>query len=202
MSALADLLVNASPAIGDINISPPVEDKGLKTLLTTRNGYYAFDKALWVFASHSAAHEPGLDHPEIANWARKYPKTKGVSHAFAVDIFGYPYCVSDQGVLKLDLETGRFMRIGEDIEGWAKRVLDHFEQLTGWSCLKEWERENGALPVGYRLLPRLPFIGGGARSSDNLIAVPLTELIGFYAELAAQVRNLPDGAEIEIQDEL
>jgi hypothetical protein len=42
-------------------------------------------------------------------------------------------------------------------------------------------------------------VGGGKEEVENMIAIPLTELITFYEDLSAQIRDLPEGGTIEIR---
>ena len=198
MTAIAELLEISSPAIGPSTNADAIFDQGLQGLLRERNGFFALQNALWVFGDVSAAQLPGHDHPVIREWMESYPQTEGVTHAFAVDATGYPFVTSSHGILRMDLETGVFTKIADDMEGWARAMLEKFQELSGWKVCKDWQDTNGPLPDGNRLLPRMPFVGGGEEVVDNLFAAPLTELIGFYAELAARIREMPEGGVLEI----
>ena len=199
MGTLQELLEISSPAIVTGAHTDNITDPALKSLLSTRNGFYALENALWVFASASTESTPGHDHPEIASWARQYPKTGGVGQAFAVDALGYPFFMSNQGVLRMDLETGNFVRAANDLESWAANLLVNYDQMTGWRVCHDWQDANGQLSPGHRLFPKTPFVGGGKEEVGNLASAPLTELVGFYAELADQIHNMPEGGSIEIR---
>ncbi len=199
MSAIEKLLEISSDPIAGPTQADAIADPQLKALLQQRNGFWALQNALWVFADNSTQTTPGHNHPEISSWASLYSKTKGVAQAFAVDAIGYPFFTSDYGILQMDLETGVFKKIAVDIEGWADAMLNHFQELSGWKVCKDWQDANGPLPEGYRLMPRMPFVGGGTETADNLMGVAMTEMIGFYAELAAEIRNMPEGGTLDIK---
>ncbi|MBB35248.1 MAG: hypothetical protein CME88_07180 [Hirschia sp.] len=199
MSAIAELLDISSPALGPDTQAARLKDSGLQSLLQQRNGFFALQNALWVFSDNSLLELPGHDEPAIADWLTHYPKTRGCTHCFAVDAIGYPFVTSEHGILRMDLETGVFTRIAPDIEGWARLMLAKFQQLSAWAVCKQWQDIHGPLPDGHRLLPRMPFVGGGTETADNLLATPLIELIRFYSDLATQIRNMPEGGTIEIR---
>lgn len=198
MSAIAELLEISSPALGPETQAGSIVDAQLRDLLKVRNGFFALQNALWVFADESLLQLPGHNHPSISSWMDRYPETQGVSHAFAVDATGYPFVTSSQGILQMNLETGVFTKVADDMEGWARIILNRYAELTGWEICKAWQDANGALPDSARLLPRMPFVGGGKETVDNLIASPLPELIEYYAELAARIREMPEGGVLEI----
>ncbi len=199
MSALEELLSISTPALGPETHAQGIKDEPLQNLLKQRNGFFALENALWVFADDSLLNLPGHNHPTIAQWSRQYPKTGGVSHAFAVDAIGYPFFISNQGILRMDLETGKFVRVAHDLEGWAARILKEYSRMTGWRLCHDWQDVHGALPVGHRLFPKMPFVGGGQETVENMAAMALTDMISFYADLAEQIRAMPEGGELEIR---
>ena len=199
MSALEELLNISTPALGPDTSANDIQNEELQNLLKKRNGFFALENALWVFADDSLLNLPGHNHPTIKTWSRQYPKTGGVTHAFAVDAIGYPFFVSNQGILRMDLEKGKFVRVAHDIEGWAARLLKDYSSMTGWRLCHDWQDANGALPMGHRLFPKMPFVGGGQETVENMTSVPITELIPFYVDLAGQIRDMPEGGTIEIR---
>jgi hypothetical protein len=199
MSAFERLLSVSSPALGPDTRADKILDGDLQNALRQRNGFFALQNALWFFSDESLLNLPGHNHPLLSDWINKYPRTKGVRHAFAVDAIGYPFFTSDFGILRLDLETGRFVRVAETLEGWAERIVKEYSYLTAWPLMRDWQDKNGPLPMGHRLLPKMPFVGGGKEEVDNMFPVPLTDLIAFYEDLSAQIRDMPEGGTIEIR---
>ena len=165
MTALQDLLADqCSPPLGPQTDAASIRDPALRALLQQHNGAYAFQNALWILADSSTAELPGHDHPAISGWKDNYPNLGGISHMFAVDSTGYPFVASPAGIHRLDLETGNLVRLADDLEGWARLVLDDFQNQTGWPVAKSWQDVHGPLPPGFRLMPRIPFVGGGKRA--------------------------------------
>lgn len=199
MSALEELLSISTPPLGPQTHADQIKDEGLQGLLKKHNGFFALENALWVFADESLLNLPGQNHPAIQEWSRMYPKTGGVSYAFAVDAIGYPFFTSNQGILRMDLETGKFVRVAMDLEGWAARILKEYSRMTAWRLCHDWQDIHGALPNGHRLFPKMPFVGGGKETVENMAAMPITDVIAFYADLATQIREMPEGGEIEIR---
>ncbi len=199
MSALDELLSISTPPLGPQTNADQINDADLQSLLRKHNGFLALENALWVFSDESLLNLPGLNHPAIEEWTRLYPKTGGVGPAFAVDAIGFPFFTSNQGILQMNLETGKFVRVAQDLEGWAARILKEYSRMTGWRLCHDWQDVHGALPLGHRLFPKMPFVGGGKEEVDNMAAMPITEVIGFYTDLAAQIRDMPEGGEIEIR---
>ena len=89
--------------------------------------------------------------------------------------------------------------ISDSLEGWAEEVLAEYEVLTGHPLAHEWQATSGKLPAGIRLLPKTPFVCGGEFELANLYALSDVEGMTFRASLANQIRDLPDGAEIQFK---
>jgi hypothetical protein len=89
--------------------------------------------------------------------------------------------------------------LARDIEGWARAILNDYQMLTGYSLAHEWQMRHGKLPVGKRLLPKMPFVSGGDFSIDNLYLSDAVEGMQFRAALAKQIRDMPDGTQISFK---
>ena len=79
---------------------------------------------------------------------------------------------------------------------WASVLLDDYETLTGYPVAHEWQRRNGPIPRGRRLLPKVPFALGGDFELDNLYAADAVDGMRVRGNLALQIRDLPDGAKV------
>jgi hypothetical protein len=89
--------------------------------------------------------------------------------------------------------------VADSIEAWANRIVSSYNVETGWSLSSEWQRQNGPLPRGKRLMPRTPFFLGGGYAAQNLWAGDAVEGMRFKAELAVQTRGLPEGANVKLR---
>jgi hypothetical protein len=50
-----------------------------------------------------------------------------------------------------------------------------------------------------RLAPRIPFVLGGSFDVDNLHAINESKGMHLRSELALQIRNLPEGAQVSYE---
>lgn len=164
-----------------------------------RNGFYAFESALHIFPVRSCNETIGLDEwNSIDGWRSGYGDLLQGCVFFGEDVFGTQFCSRDDGVFSFDPETGALTCLAKDIHGWAKVVLDDYKYLTGYPFGHKWQQIYGPIPPDMRLVPKIPFVLGGEYSLDNLRAVNSKEAMVFRAEIAAQIRNLPDGAKVRL----
>jgi hypothetical protein len=95
-------------------------------------------------------------------------------------------------------ETGNIEVVATSLEGWAERILADYTVETGWPLAHEWQRRYGPLPVQERLIPKIPFVLGGAYDTDNLYAIDAVKGMRFRADIARQIRDLPDGTQVKL----
>lgn len=81
-------------------------------------------------------------------------------------------------------------------------MLDDFDYLTGFTVAPEWQRTRSPMPLGHRLLPRVPFIAGGEFAVDNMVLVTDAERMAYGARLATHVARLQDGEAVRLPYEL
>jgi hypothetical protein len=194
-------LSSASPKIDPGLLAPTGRAGGdLVELLGEKNGFYAFESALHVFSTHSNGSEIGLtdwNAPEL--WINEYRGMAGGALFFAEDIFGGQFCVKGGGIYSFDPETGRAKILSDDLEGWARAILGNYNALTGYPLGHEWQRVNGQILAGARLVPKVPFVAGGAFSVQNLFALEAVKAMHFRSNIATQINDLPDGASIKLR---
>jgi hypothetical protein len=167
-------------------------------MLQQRNGFYALESALHVFPSHSSQQEIGLiDWNDNALWRSAYKGLADGCIFFAEDVFGGQFCIKSSKVHTFDPETGILEYLADDIEGWARAIVSDYEVLTGYPLAHQWQEKNGRLPAKKRLLPKLPFVAGGGFVLDNLYLADAVEGMRFRADIANQIKDLPDGAQIK-----
>jgi len=65
--------------------------------------------------------------------------------------------------------------------------------------VKEAEKHLGTLTEGRKYCLVTPGILGGAYDISNIKTASLIELIRFSGDLANQIKNLPDGAQIQLK---
>jgi hypothetical protein len=171
----------------------------LQGLLAARNGFFTFESALHVFphgpSSGSLMTLESWNSPIV--WKAAYEGMADQLLCFAEDIFGNQFVISEAGIVRFDLETGDADVVAGDIGEWVDLILSDYQKWTGYKLAHEWQVRHGGLDAGQRLAPKIPFVLGGQFDVSNLFAVNATEGVLLRANLAVQIRDLPDGAQVE-----
>jgi hypothetical protein len=169
----------------------------LNELLSIKNGFFAFESALRVFPS---TQETGLQTLQTWNrtslWINSYQGMAEGLFFFAEDVFGSQFAINENGVVSFDPETGQREQVAASVYDWAQKILDEYELLTGYALAHEWQSKNGALAMTDRLIPKTPFVLGGEFRTENLYSLGAVKGMTLRANLATQIRDLPDGAQV------
>jgi len=164
--------------------------------LYERNGFFAFESALEVFPiGRSEKSYPLGAWNDENTWLSYYQDLRPSGVCFAQSAFGDQFLFND-GFHLFDPETGEVSHLAGSIELWAERMLDDYEALTGQPLGHEWQARKGRIPSRSRLVPITPFVLGGAFEPDNLVAMDAVAGMRLRANLALQIKNLPDGAKV------
>lgn len=168
----------------------------LHELLKIKNGFYAFESALHVFPSA----DPILCKTmSLETWNEQHLWRGEYNHLtegclfFAEDIFGSQFCIHTNQICIFEPETGELENLCSSIDEWAMQILQDHEVLTGFPLAHEWQKKNGKIADGRRLLPKVPFIGGGEFSIKNLYEIDSVQGMKSRASLARQIHDFPDG---------
>src|SRR5713226_9495608 len=172
----------------------------LLRMLERKNGFYAFESALHVFPL-----APGpLNGATLAEWnsdslwRNDYGDLTAGLLFFAENTLQDQFCLSASGVLRFKAETGGTKPVADSLESWAEIILRDYDHETGWTFANRWQAENGPIPPGKRLMPKIPFFLGGSYLTENLWAGDAVEGMRFKADLAIQTQSLPDGAQVRL----
>ena len=169
-------------------------------MLRRRNGFYAFEGALHVFADRVATGETGLERWNSRTlWRDQYADLTNGHFFFAEDIFGGQFSLWERGVCTWDPETGESELLADDVQEWAVAIVDDYEMLTGQPLAHAWQQANGPLALGDRLLPVRPFVLGGEFDVGNLRAVEAVSGMRIRGDVARQLRALPEGANVQLK---
>ena len=171
----------------------------LAALLSERNGFVAFESALLVLPSRDVTEVPGVEtwnHP--AGWRRHYDGLGQGCVFFALDAFACGFGITSEGIVHLNPETGKLTSHSDDLKDWAHKLLSNYDYETGWAVAHKWQEQGGQLPVGSRLLPKTPFVLGGAFEADNCVAVPIPLAMEKLGDLYHQIRDVPDGQSVTV----
>jgi hypothetical protein len=166
-------------------------------MLECKNEFFAFEWALHVFPLASVVGMSLEEWNADSLWRSGYQDLAEGLIFFAEDIFQNQFSLSTRGVLRFFSETGATAVMSDSIEGWAENILGD-RKSTAWLLASKWQAENGPLPIGKRLMPKIPFFLGGEYSIENLWAGDSIEGMRFKADLALQTRNLPDGSAVKL----
>lgn len=168
-----------------------------ENLLSKKNGFYAFEGAIFVRPLTSVEGVYGIIEWNSATlWRGRYANCDNLLF-FAENIFGEQYALSENGIVLFDPELGETRHISDDLEGWAKELLADPSFWTGHPLAHLWQVEHGELPKGMRLIPKQPFVLGGNFEVSNLVAKQDAVAMRIRSDLASKLRELPDGATVE-----
>ena len=168
-------------------------------VLVIKNGFYAFESALHVF--HLGKSDLDMDLLEWNSsdgWRSRYSACLNEITFFAEDVFGVQFCFCKDKIYSFDPETADLTYISDSIEGWINVVLTDYEFMTGYPLAHQWQLNNGPIPAGHRLIPKIPFVAGGGYDLSNLHLVNSFDAMLMRSELANQIKDLPDGSKIRI----
>lgn len=164
-------------------------------LLGQRNGFVAFESALVVRGTGANPDDLAAWNAE-PGWRASYSGMADGIFFFAEDIFGGQFGLVGEVVVAFDPETGDRRVVGSSLEDWAQQLLVDFDLMTGYPLAQAWQRRFGPLPLGKRLIPKIPFVLGGDFVIENLYALDARVGMQVRGELAVQIRDLPDGAQV------
>jgi hypothetical protein len=202
MSAQRQLLdIASTSSSGPSRLSLPEEAdwsserrSELLRLLQGRNGFYAFESALHVRPLGGATGQEAWNAP--GRWRDVYEEATDGHWFFAEDAYGGQFSIRDERVYSWDPETAEAEAVAASIEQWASRVLEDYDFLTGHSVAAAWQRSNGPLAQGDRLVPRTLFVLGGEYAPDNLIAMADDKGMRIRGGLWQQTKDLAPGTEL------
>ena len=208
MSSTDKLLSIGSESLSCQQVTVNVPDFGdcgllgdeLPTLLRQKNGFYAFESALHVFAAASFEREMTLSRWNSHGLRRNgYGGLAEGCLFFAEDVFGNQFCIRDGQVGSFDAETGQVEAVAGSLEEWAGLILGDYDLHTGYRVAHHWQKQHGPLPVGKRLGLKRPLTLGVDYAMENLYAVDAIEGMRFKADVARQIKDLPDGTRVRFR---
>ena len=171
----------------------------LGDIISRRNGFYAFESALHVFPSGGVG-LPGRSLQEWNDpslWIDSYGGLVPPVLFFAEDVFGGQFAMMGGRVYSFDPETARLTDFADDVRMWSSEILARYDFATGYSISHAWQVENGVLPVGHRLIPRIPFCCGGDFVVGNMLLVESVAAMRYWGHFARKIAQLSDGAQLK-----
>jgi hypothetical protein len=125
-----------------------------------------------------------------------YPAVQASDIPFGEDCMGDQFLLRDAMVVRLLAETGDIQPAHVDLSEFLKRAETEPLEFLRMHPLLQYERDGGVLAPGQLLAAYPPFFAQEAGEGVTLRAISTEERRPFLADVARQVRDLPDGARI------
>jgi len=180
------------PKIDDKEILHEVPE-ALRELLNWANGFVLHGGALHVRGASLAPEWHSLRTAWLGDEAfhKGYASMRPDDVPFAQDIFGDQFLLRDEVVMRLFAESGEIEMMAEDIDEFFAAInID----LEGYLNVQPGQLEPGQLLLAYP-----PFCFEEASADIEFSPLPASEVIKFHAQLAAQLKDVPEGAKIEFK---
>jgi hypothetical protein len=111
---------------------------------------------------------------------------------FGQDQVGDQFLIREGIVLRLFSETGEVERLADSLQDFFSRVSSDVEGYLNVEL-------SHTMQPGQLLHAFPPFCFANGGESASLKPLPASEVILFHADLARQIRNVPDGGQVEFK---
>jgi hypothetical protein len=118
---------------------------------------------------------------------------------FAEDCLGDQFLLREGRVWRLAAETGEVESLEVGLGGFFEAVQADPVEYLSLHPLLQFQREGGRLEPGQLLAAAPPFCIQESANGVSLRAIPADERRRFLADLAAQLRDVPDGGQIDFR---
>jgi hypothetical protein len=179
-------------SIEDVEILPDLPGD-LVRLLNDTNGFILHEGAVHV---RGACGSPDW-HSLRAAWRGErafhllYDEVQPSDIPFAQDQLGDQFLIRDGVILRLAAETGDLKRIAANLEEFLRQAGRDPEGFLNVGL-------NHKLEPGQLLHAFPPFCFQDTGMEVSFRGLPADQVIQFHANLAKQIRDLPDGGQIEL----
>jgi len=171
----------------------------LASILQQSNGFTMFGGAFVALPSGSCDYVPTIEAYNSHRWKDSYSPSVQNTLFFALDTSGYPFGVADGMIVHLDPETGSMDPVAETISSFLDRVWKNPYDLIDLAIFEEWFDSGKTFELSERLAPVFPFILGGGETIDDLYAADILERAEFNAYIYEQLKDVPDGVQVELR---
>ncbi|SNS26392.1 hypothetical protein SAMN05421770_101246 [Granulicella rosea] len=167
-------------------------------LLALKNGFYAFESALHVLpvSRDDWFNEQDLQRwndPKL--WKHAYGEQSNLNELmlFAEDVIGVQFGFLADQIVRFDPETGETEEMCSTLDEWAEMVLSDYDTELGYPLAREWQKQNGPLQKGNRLVPIVPLIAKESSfEPSNFYQLEAVKGMLARADLAMQLKSVPD----------
>lgn len=189
---------------------PPIDDPDLlprlsaahRELLETVNGYVAYHGGLHV---RGACLSP-MWHSLREGWFganaihRLFSAVSPDDVPFAQDALGDQFVLRDGCVWKLDAEVGELNSLNMALWDFDAAVRADPDGFLNLEPLRRFQAEGGTLEPGQLLSVMPPFVVKH-EGNESYRAISAQDRLNFLSHLAAQLRDVPDGAHLRFHVE-
>lgn len=119
-----------------------------------------------------------------------YPDILETDVPFAQDQVGDQFLLRGKEVFQLDAETGAVSRFEADLQSFLSGIAGDIAEYLNVGLYHQ-------LQPGFLLHAHPPFCVAESGQGISLRPVPAEELILFHADLANQIREVPDGGKVK-----
>lgn len=192
-------------------IGPPIDDFQIldrlppeyRELLARANGYVAYHGGFHVRGACRTPEWHSLRYACEGERAlhRLFPAVSARDIPFAQDALGDQYLLRGGIVHRLSGETGELDSLGLNLADFDAAVRADPVGYLGLDPLEAFRAEGGVLEPGQLLSVYPPYCMRTDDSRRSFRAIAAGDRLGFLASLAAQLRDVPDGAEVTLETE-
>lgn len=130
-----------------------------------------------------------------------YPTLQRSDIPFAQDVCGDQFLIRDGSVIRLNSETGDITKLGMTWQSFFDAAASNPPDFLSLQPLIEYTAKGGKVCPGELLSVYPPFCTAESASGVSLRTIPALDRIRFLADFAAQIRDLPENAEIRVRGE-
>jgi hypothetical protein len=188
---------------------PPIDDSpvldqlpsSLHAALVARNGCLAYRGALHVRGACLAPPWHSLRSAMAGpqSFMALYPGLPAGSVPFAEDAFGDQFLLREDRVWHLTAETGEIAEVASSVEEFFDALLGDIAGVLGYEPARAVGLVGGELGVGQLISVYPPFVMDAGGDGRSFRAVDALDARAALAAFAAQIRDLPDGATVQIK---
>ncbi|MEO8200405.1 MAG: SMI1/KNR4 family protein [Gemmatimonadota bacterium] len=187
----------------------PVDDEDTLALLPLevqealrdRNGCLAYRGAIHIRGASISPGWHSLRHAMVGALAfhELYPGVTPGDVPIAEDLFGDQFILRDGAVLRLEAETGSLDPLADSLEAFLQRVMENLPDLLGYDPLQALTHAWGQLEPGKLLIAYPPFVLDTGTDTRSIRPIDALEARQYLAEFARQLRDIPDGGQLNIR---
>jgi hypothetical protein len=169
-----------------------------RQLLESANGYVAFHGGLHVRGACLAPEWHSLRSAWFGEDAisHLFTEVEPTDVPFAQDALGDQFVLRDGFVWALSAETGLLSPKNMTLLEFDAAVREDPDEFLQLGPLQEFRAAGGVLAPGQLLSAVPPFVFRESADGVSYRAISAKDRLHFLADLAKEIRNLPDGAKL------